>query len=84
MNCNGVHYIRTLPFAKRKSYGESIQAIHRLALVISTNAWYDTEFRCYIVHKDQTLRAFLHKIGFPTRNIAAFDAINKQLSLIHI
>lgn len=79
MNTYGMHYIRTLPFEKRKQYASQIKSLgSHLALVISCSMWYPTEYQCLIVHKDQPLSEMIkHVKNIPNANICAFDSVNK-------
>ena len=80
MNSFGVHYIRTIPFTQRKQSAETIESMQcYCAVVLTCSAWYDTEYKCCIVHKNQTIQDMLVNISdFPHKNVAVFDSINKQ------
>jgi len=80
MNSYGMHYIRTLPFAKRQGYAKTIRELgNRMALVVSCSRWFLTDYKCLIVHKDQSLRELLHYLqDIPLYNTCAFDAISKE------
>lgn len=75
-----MHYIRTLPFAKRLHYAKTIQNLgNHVALVVSCSRWFMTEYRCCIVHQDQTLRELLsHLHDIPSNNTCAFDGVSKK------
>lgn len=80
MNAFGVHYVRVVPFVQRRMYAETIQTMGPYcAVVVTCSAWFDTEYRCCIVHKNQPIKDMLHNLkDIPCKNIVAFDAITKE------
>jgi hypothetical protein len=80
MNAYGMHYIRTIPFAKRKAYAQTIGELgSHVAVVVSCSAWFMTDYKCLIVHKDQTLRSLLAYLKeIPGHNTCAFDGVTKR------
>ncbi len=75
-----MHYIRTLPFAKRQGYAKTIHELgSRVPLVVSCSRWFVTDYKCLIVHENQTLRELLTYLqDVPLHNTCAFDAISKK------
>lgn len=80
MNTFGVHYIRTVPFTQRKHHAETIETMQSYcAVVLTCSVWYNTEYKCCIVHKDQPIYDMLNNISdVPNTNIAVFDSITKK------
>ena len=80
MNAFGVHYVRVVPFAQRRMYAETIKTMGPYcAVVVTCSAWFDTEYRCCIVHKNQPIKDMLHNLkDIPCKNIVVFDAITKE------
>ena len=80
MNAFGVHYIRVVPFVQRRMYAATIETmgLYR-AVVVTCSAWFDTDYRCCIVHKNQPIKdMLLHLKDIPCKNIVVFDAITKE------
>ena len=80
MNDCGVHYVRVVPFRQRRCYAETIQTMGSYcAVVVTCSAWFDTEYRCCIVHKEQPLHEMLQQLNdIPCKKIGVFDAISKE------
>lgn len=79
MNVHGVHYIRTLPFAKRLAYAQTIRTLDPyVPLVLTASIWFDNEYTCLIVHRHQPLRQLLATLDLPSQGICAVDAISRK------
>lgn len=80
MNAFGVHYIRVVPFEQRRMYAATINTMGSYrAVVVTCSAWFDTDYRCCIVHKNQPLKDMLqHMNDIPCKNIVVFDAVTKE------
>lgn len=80
MNSFGVHYVRVVPFAQRRMYAATIKTMGSYcAVVVTCSAWFETDYRCCIVHSNQSLTDMLkHLNDIPYKNISVFDAISKD------